>query len=88
MGAESVSGVVEHPLGLRRVCSDSGEDGSHYREYAIYEGNGSVVRRFVWVSFVGFVYKFRGNNAQFSRRVAMFGIFLEEGIYEVVGYVG
>jgi hypothetical protein len=77
VGAESVRGVAEYPLGLPRVCSDSGEDGSPYLEYAIHEGNGSVVRRVVWVSFVGFVYKFRGTNAQFPRRVAIFGHNLE-----------
>jgi len=87
VGAESVSGVVEHPFGLRRLCSDSGEDGSPYLEYTIYEGNGFVVRRVIWVGFVGFVYKFRGTNAPFSRRVAMFGHYLEECIYEVVGCV-
>ena len=87
VGAESVSGVVEHPLGLRRLRSDHGEDGGPYLEYAINEGNRSIVRRVVWVGFAGFVYKLRGTNAPFSRCVAMFGHYLEEDIYKVVGCV-
>ena len=87
VGAESVSGVAEYPLRLRRLCSDSGEDGCPYLEYSVHEGNGFVVRRAVWVGFIGFVYKFRGTNAQFSRRVAMSSHYLEECIYEVVGSV-
>ena len=87
MGAESVSGVAEHTLGLRRFCSDNGKDGSLNLKYAIHEGNGYVVRRVVLVGFWGFVYKFRGTNTSFSRRVAMFGHYLEECIYEVMGCV-
>jgi len=55
VGAESVRGVAKHPFGLRRLCSDSVEDGSTYLEYAIHEGNGPLVRRDVWVGFVGFI---------------------------------
>jgi len=54
--AESVSGVAEYPLGLCRMCSDSGEDGCPDLKYAIHEGNGFVDRWDVWVGFVGFVY--------------------------------
>ena len=87
MGAESVRGVAKHPFGLLRLCSDSGEDGSPYLEYAVHDNNGYVVRWSVWVGFLGFVYKFRGNNAPFLRRLAIFGHYLEEGIYEVGGCV-
>jgi len=48
---------------------------------------GYVARRVVWVGFVGFVYTFCGTNAPFPRRVSMFGYYLEEYIYEVVGCV-
>jgi hypothetical protein len=73
MGAESVRGVAEHPLGLRHLCSDSYEDGSPYLEYAFHESDGSAVRRVVWVRSIGFVYQCRSANAIFVMRVAMFG---------------
>ncbi len=78
MGAESVSGVAKHPLGFRSLCSKSGEDEGPYLEYAIHEGNGFVVCGVVWVGFVWFVDEFRGTNAPFFWRVAMFCHDLEE----------
>jgi hypothetical protein len=87
VGAESVSGVAEDPLRLRRMGSDCGEDRCPDLKYAVHEGNGSVVRRVVWVGFIGFVYEFYGANAPFPMCVALFGHSLEECIYEVVGCV-
>ena len=83
-GVESVRGVLEQLLGLRRLSSCSGEDGRPYLEYAIHEGNGSVVRRGVWVGFVGFVCQFCAANAPFLCHIAMIGHYLEECMYEVV----
>ena len=73
VGSESVSGVAEDPLGICRPSSDCGEDGCPDLKYAVHEGNGFVVRRAVWVCFIGFVYEFCGGNAPFPRCVTMFG---------------
>jgi len=70
----SYGGSLRKPLGLRRLCSDYGEDGSPYLEYAVHEGDGYVVcRAALWVGFVGYVYKARGTNAPFLRHVVTFG---------------
>jgi len=58
VGAKSVRGVIEYSLGLRRLCSDSGEDGCPYLEYAIHEGDRSVVCRVVWVGVFGLYISF------------------------------
>ena len=71
VGAETFRGVAAYPLGFRRLCSDSGEDRCPNLKNAIHEGNGYVVRRVVWVCFVGFLYKFCGTNAPFLRRVVV-----------------
>ena len=47
VGAESVSGVVEDHLGIRRLCSYSGEDGCPDLKYVAHESNGYVVPRVV-----------------------------------------
>ena len=84
MGSESICGVTKSALGFRCLDADASEDGCPYFEYAIHEGDGSVVRRVVWVDFVGIVYLICGANSPFLSRVTMFGHYMEECIYEVV----
>ena len=74
MGAESVSGVAEDPLRLRRhMGSDCGEDGCPDLKYLVHEDKWYVVRRVVWVGSIRCVYEFCGAKAPFPRWVAMFG---------------
>ncbi len=72
VGAKSVNGVAEASLGPRRMCPDCGEDGCSDLKYAVHVDNGYVVRRVVWVGFIGVIYEFCGTNAPFLRCVAMF----------------
>ena len=57
VGPEPIRSVTEDPFGFRSFCSYDGENGCPEFEYAVNEGDGSIVCRIVWVSFVGFVYK-------------------------------
>ncbi len=73
VGPEPICTVTQDPFGSRSFCSYDGENGCPEFEYAVHEGDRSIVCRIVGVSFVGFVYKSGGAYTPLLGCVAVSG---------------
>jgi hypothetical protein len=87
MRSETIRCIAEYSSGFWCLGAYDGEDGCPEFEDAVHQGYWSVVRLVIWV-FVLFVYELCGACALFLGGVGVFSHDCEEGVDDVVCFIG